>query len=361
MSVGAEAMRETMRAVRYYGPGDVRVERLEKPVPSKHQVLIRNELCGICGTDLHEYTEGPIFAPTADVPDPLTGETAPVVLGHEMVGVIESVGSEVSRFSKGQRVAVEPRQACGECGPCLDGRRNCCPIAATIGLQGGGGGLADYIAVDEQLVYDLGSIPAEVGVALEPLAVATHAVRRIEGGVHGKQVLVMGAGPIGALVVWVLRASGASEVVVVEPGAGRRENALKFGATRLLDPKQDDLEKKLTEWGISPHAAFECAGTGATLQGCLQAVRPGGVVVNVAISGRAVEVDLLPLIVKEISVLGSICYAGDHAAAIELLRENEFPVEAFVSERIRLEDVVAEGLEELRRASAEHMKIVVAV
>lgn len=348
----------SMLAARYYGPGDIRIDRIPVPTPAAHQVLIRNEMCGICGTDLHEFTEGPIFAPTATTPDPLTGERAPVVLGHEMVGIVEAVGAEVSDIAVGARVVVEPRQTCSECEQCQNGHRNRCAKAATIGLQGGGGGLAEYVAVDAQLVFDIGSLPAEIGAIVEPLAVARHAVMRADTEISGVRAMVVGAGPIGVLITWVLKGLGAAEVVVVEPDAQRRERALAFGATQILDPGEVD---EVARWQSRADLAFECAGLGVALQSCLDAVEPGGTVVNVAISGKPTQIDLLPFITKEVTLLGTICYAGDHQATIDLLQSTPFPVETFISSTIGLDDLVTEGLNELAENPGGHLKIVVRV
>jgi (R,R)-butanediol dehydrogenase/meso-butanediol dehydrogenase/diacetyl reductase len=348
-----------MRAALYHGPGDVRVEDVATPSASAGQVLIRVELCGICGTDLHEFYDGPVFCPTATEPHPLTGATAPVVLGHEFVGVVEALGDGVAGLAVGDRVVVEPRQTCGSCRACTSGHYNCCPDAATIGLQGGGGGLAELIAVDSALVFPIGDLAPEVGVVVEPLAVALHAVRRA-GDVAGSRAVVFGAGPIGLLVVWVLRTLGAAEVVVVEPSAVRRGRAPVFGADRVVDPTSEDPVAAVRAGCEGSDVAFECAGVEATLAGALDAVRPGGVVVNVAIAGKPLAVDLLPLIVKEVSLLGSICYADDHAAVIALLRENDFPVDQFVTGRIGLEELVEDGIRPLAEQPEAHVKIVVA-
>lgn len=348
----------TMTAARYYGPGDIKIETIPIPVLSATQVLIRNELCGICGTDLHEYVEGPIFAPTAETPDPLTGERAPVVLGHEMVGIVESVGDQVNNLKVGARVVVEPRQACGYCKQCTSGYRNRCPTAATIGLQGGGGGLAEYVAVDSALVYDIGELPARIGAIVEPLAVARHAVMQAGIEISGTKALVVGAGPIGVLITWVLQESGAAEVIVVEPDEPRRERARIFGATRVIDASSTAEIERLAN---SADVAFECAGLGAALQTCLDGVKPGGSVVNVAISGKPTQVNLLPVIVKELKLVGTICYVDDHQATIELLQDAAFPIEEFITATFPLKRLVDSGLHELQTRPGEHLKIVVEI
>jgi len=349
-----------MRAALYYGPHDVRIEDVADPELGDSQVLIRVELCGICGTDLHEFYDGPVFCPTPTEPHPLTGATAPVVLGHEFVGIVEAFGADVHGLGVGTRVVVEPRQTCGSCPACTSGRYNSCPDAATIGLQGGGGGLAERIAVDSALIFPIGDLPAELGVVVEPLAVALHAVRRA-GDVGGSRAVVFGAGPIGLLVVWVLRTLGAEHISVIEPSRTRRERATYFGADQVIDPKVGDPVERVraVTAGYGMDLAFECAGIEACLAGALESVRPGGVVVNVAIAGKPLTVDLLPLILKEVSVLGSICYANDHQAVIDLLRVHEFPVDQFITGRIALDELVEHGIRPLAEEPEVHVKIVV--
>jgi (R,R)-butanediol dehydrogenase/meso-butanediol dehydrogenase/diacetyl reductase len=351
-----------MRAALYHGPGDVRIGDVPEPEPDPGQVLIRVELCGICGTDLHEFYDGPVFCPTAHEPHPLTGSTAPVVLGHEFVGVVEQVGVDVADLEVGARVVVEPRQTCGECRACTSGHYNRCARAATIGLQGGGGGLAERIAVDASLVHAIGLISPEVGAVVEPLAVAMHAVRVADVPIEGAHAVVFGAGPIGLLISWVLRKQGAASVTVVEPSPTRRERAGHFGADSILDPARDDVSRMIMDATSREGAdlALECAGVDASLAGCIDAVRPGGTVVNVAIAGKPLTVDLLPLIVKEARIFGSICYADDHPAAIQMLTDHEFPVEQFVTSRIQLEDLVEKGIRAMGENPESQVKVLVA-
>ncbi|MFD0995164.1 (R,R)-butanediol dehydrogenase/meso-butanediol dehydrogenase/diacetyl reductase [Pseudoclavibacter chungangensis] len=349
-----------MRAARFHGPGDIRIERIARPPLRGGAVEIRVEWCGICGTDLHEFTDGPIFCPTPDDPHPLTGETSPVVLGHEFTGIVTAIGDGVHGVANGERVAVEPRLVCGTCDACRRGLRNCCASAATIGLAGGGGGLAEYVVVDADLVFPFGELGAEAGALVEPLAVAYHAIRQ-SGFEAGDTVVVFGAGPIGLLVLAVLRALGAGPVVVVEPTATRRAHAEAGGAAAVLDPRVDDVAGGIAALtgGDGVAVAFDCAGVDATLQGCLDAVRAGGTVVNVAIRGRPATVDLLPLVLKEVRLVGTICYAGDHASVIELLRAGRLDVGHLVTARIGLDDLVDGGLRALLDDHGAQVKILV--
>ncbi|HET7399186.1 MAG TPA: 2,3-butanediol dehydrogenase [Intrasporangium sp.] len=338
----------------------MRIDWVPEPEPGPGTVKIAVEWCGICGTDLHEYFDGPIFCPAPGKSHPLTGASLPVVLGHEFVGTVHSVGEGVRRIRLGDRVVVEPRRSCGQCAACTSGRYNCCPRAATIGLQGGGGGLAQYIVVDEDLVFQIGDLSAEVGALIEPLAVAHHAIGQGPRP-QGATAVVFGGGPIGLLVVWMLKAMGASTVCLVEPSEARRSRAGRLGADHALDPTAYPSTERMLEYaGLSDvDVAFECAGVEAALQGCLIAVRPGGTVVNVAISGRPLSLDLTPLLLKEIHLVGTICYANDHQPVIDLLRRYALPVETLVTKRIGLDQLVTAGFRALASGDENHVKILV--
>lgn len=172
---------------------------------------------------------------------------------------------------------------------------------------------------------------------------------------------MFGGGPIGLLVVWMLKALGAATVCLVEPSAARRSRAGELGADHALYPTAyGSTQDMLMDVGIdNADLAFECAGVEAALQGCLTAVRPGGTVVNVAISGRRLSLDLTPLLIKEIHLVGTICYARDHEAVIDLLGRHKLPVQSLVTKRIGLDELVAEGFRALADGDESHVKILV--
>ncbi|MBI0293172.1 2,3-butanediol dehydrogenase [Streptomyces sp. PRKS01-29] len=349
-----------MRAARFHGRGDIRIEEIPEPAVRPGAVKIKVDWCGICGTDLHEYVDGPIFCPTPEEPHPMTGETAPVVLGHEFAGTVAELAADVDGLSVGERVTVEPRLVCRSCPPCLAGHHNSCDRAATIGLAGGGGGLAEYIVVDRELVFSLGAMTTEAGALIEPLAVAHHAVTRAEIA-PGASAAVFGAGPIGLLIVTVLKATGAGHISVVEPSAGRRRRALDAGADAVIDPlveKADECVRELTG-GAGADVAFECAGVDSVLAGCVAAVKVRGTVVNVAIRSRPATLDMMPLVLKEVRLVGTICYAGDHQPVIDLLNAGKLSVDRFITRRIDLDDLVEGGFEALLDGTGDHIKILV--
>jgi (R,R)-butanediol dehydrogenase/meso-butanediol dehydrogenase/diacetyl reductase len=185
---------EVGEALQHEAEGGLRIDDIPEPETTDGTVKIKVDWCGICGTDLHEYLEGPIFTPVAGSPHPLTGEVAPVQLGHEFAGHITEVGSGVTGFSEGDAVAVEPTLFCGRCSECRAGLTNLCPSLGFHGLSGGGGGYAEFTVVPASMVRPLGSVPTDLGALVEPLAVGLHAVRN--SGVRiGESAVVFGAGP----------------------------------------------------------------------------------------------------------------------------------------------------------------------
>lgn len=348
-----------MRAARFHGVNDIRIEQVPEPQTQPGTVKIKVHWCGICGTDLHEYTHGPIFCPSPQVPHPLTGETSPVILGHEFSGEIVELGDGVDGFTLGERVCVEPRVPCRKCAACQRGNLNCCQNVATIGLSGGGGGLAEYIVVESSIVHSIQGLSYEAGALVEPLAVAHHAIGRA-GKEKISTAVVYGAGPIGLLITAILNAQGCDKIVVMELSTARRERVLQAGASSVLDPREaafsQDLAALLPE---GAQVAFECSGVDSALASAVEIVQERGTVVNVAIRNKPATVDLLPLVVKEILLVGTICYDRDHAQVIELLRSGVLDVDHLVTSRIELEDLVDGGFKQLLENNDAHAKILV--
>jgi (R,R)-butanediol dehydrogenase/meso-butanediol dehydrogenase/diacetyl reductase len=221
-----------MKAARFHAREDVRIDDLPEPETREGTVKIKVDWCGICGTDLHEYLEGPIFTP-AEAPHPLTGERNPVQLGHEFAGHVTEVGSGVTGFAEGDAVTVEPTLFCGECAECRAGLTNLCRSLGFHGLSGGGGGFAEYTAVPASMVRPLGQVPTDLGALVEPLAVGLHAVRK--SGVRiGESAVVFGAGPIGLATITMLRAAGVTKVISVEVAQARKQLAEQTGASVVI-------------------------------------------------------------------------------------------------------------------------------
>jgi (R,R)-butanediol dehydrogenase / meso-butanediol dehydrogenase / diacetyl reductase len=349
-----------MRAARFHGRGDVRIDDLPEPHPGPGQVQIAVEWCGICGTDLHEYLDGPIFAPTQASPHPLTGGGVPITIGHEFSGRVAEVGGDVTDLAEGDLVVVEPYDVCGHCVACADGRYNVCRSLGFIGLDGDQGGFAERMVVDRRWVHPIDGLTAEQGALVEPLAVGYHATK-LSGIEPGATAAVFGSGPIGLVTAAALRAHGAGQIIVVEPADARKAKAPGAGADHVLDPTEVDVPDAIRDLtgGRGAEVTFECAGLDPVLASAIASTRPGGTCVNVSIWGHPATVDVNSLVFSEIRLVGSLAYANRHAEVIDLIRSGTVDVDQFITGRIGLDDIVESGFRELIDHKETNVKILV--
>ncbi|MGM7645915.1 alcohol dehydrogenase catalytic domain-containing protein [Nocardia sp. JW2] len=327
-------------------------------------VMVAPAWTGLCGSDLHLYFEGPLVpvSPTADNAHLLTGETLPVVLGHEFSGVVEQVGDGVTGFNSGDSVVVEPVLGCGHCPACASGRYNACGAMACLGISGGGGGLAERVVVPVERVHHIGDIPLDEAALIEPLCVGYHGVKQ-SGAKAGDIVIVAGAGPVGLLAAAALKGLGAT-TIVSEVSPIRRRTAIDTGiADYLVDPLTESLIDKVADitGGRGADIAVDCAGVQSVLDDLLTAVKVGGVVEIIAMYNGKPEIDMATLVFKEITVQGSVGYADDHAEVIELVRAGKIPLAPFITSRIRAENFVEDGLEYLQEQKDTQVKMIVSL
>ena len=206
----------SMKAVRYHAAKDIRLDSVPIPKVKPGWVRIKPAFCGICGSDLHEYEDGPHIIPPDGSPHGMTGETAPVIIGHEFSGVIDQVGDDVSGFEPGDKVCVQPIIWDGDCRACRRGLKNSCDAWGFIGLSGWGGGMSEYTCAPADYVKKLpDDMPLEIGALIEPLSVGWHAVSTSPMK-PGDDVLVLGGGPIGLAVILALLAKGCTNIIVAE-------------------------------------------------------------------------------------------------------------------------------------------------
>ncbi|TFD71450.1 2,3-butanediol dehydrogenase [Cryobacterium gelidum] len=349
-----------MKAARFHGPADIRIEEIPEPTLRAGAVAIDVAWCGICGTDLHEYLDGPIFIPAEGHPHPLSHEEEPVTLGHEFSGTVTALGEGVSDLAVGDNVVVEPYFVCNECAPCLAGNYHLCTKMGFIGLAGGGGGLSEKVVVDRRWVHAIGDIPLDEAALIEPLSVAHHAFVR-SGAKAGDVALIGGAGPIGLLVAAVLKAEGLT-VIMSELSEARKEKARVTGvADFVLDPSQEDVVARVRELtgGNGADVCFECTSVNVVLSQLFDAVRPAGVIVNVSIWGKPASIDMQKLVLKEIDLRGTIAYVRDHPATIKLVQDGRVKLAPFITGRIALDDLIAEGFDTLINHNETAVKIIV--
>ena len=212
---------------------------------------------------------------------------------------------------------------------------------------------------------------------IEPLAVAYHAVR-LSGAQPGHTALVFGAGPIGLVTTAALRATGVEQIIVVEPADVRKAKAPVAGADHVIDPTATDTVAEVLELTQGRGAdvsfepgrvfrfgrdgadvSFECAGIDQVLKAAIQSTRVGGTCVNVAIWGHEASVAMNDLVFREVNVLGSLAYADDHPATIEMVASGKVDPFQFITGRIDLDDIVKDGFDELINNKEENVKILV--
>jgi (R,R)-butanediol dehydrogenase / meso-butanediol dehydrogenase / diacetyl reductase len=353
-----------MKAAMYYGKEDIRIEEVEEPTVRPGTVKIKPAFNGICGSDLHLFHDGPMPpAPSAEQPHPLSGETLPVVLGHEFSGVVEELGEGVEGLAVGDSVVVEPLMVDGTCTACKAGKYNLCEQMGFIGISGRGGGLSEHIVVDERWVHPVGDMPLDQAAMIEPLSVALHAVNH-SGAEAGQTAVVGGAGPIGLLVAAVLKAKGLT-TIVSEMSANRRQKALDSGvADAVVDPANEDLAAVVAErtGGAGAEVAFDAAGVGVVVDQLLSVLGAGGRLEVVAIHTKPVELNITTQLTMQDRVLGSsIGYANDHAEAIELVRSGKVDLAPFITSKIVVDDILEQGFERLITNKDNEVKILVSM
>ncbi|KAJ5123273.1 hypothetical protein N7448_009370 [Penicillium atrosanguineum] len=351
-----------MRAVRFHGREDIRLDEVEEPVCGSGQVKIKSAFVGICGSDLHEYLTGPHSVPVH--PHPLTGEKLPTALGHEFSGTVEEIGDGVNGLKIGDKVAVKPNLSDDTCRRCLMGRNNCCDSLGFIGYSGSAGGLSDYVVVNEKHAIHLPElIPLDIGALVEPLSVAWHAVSRSPLQ-PDDTVLIVGAGPIGLAIVQVLKARGIDTIVVVEISARRREFAQTFGASHTLNPKEVDAVaeiRAITGEHRGTSIAFECSGVQAGLDTVMAGLRVRGTAVVVSLWEGKPSIDaFIEIVLGEKYITGAAIYdLGDFNAVIEAIASGKIKPQPMITSRIRMDEVAEKGFRALINEKDKHVKILI--
>lgn len=347
-----------MRAARWFGKLDVRVVDLPDPgPPGPGWVRLRVEACGICGTDMEGYLNGP-FPTTRDG----LGEQRPwnpITLGHESVGVVVEAGPGVD-LAEGQRVAVEGHLFCGECHWCRRRDFALCTSLRSLGQSADGGLAEEMLAPARVCLPYADSLLPERAALSEPLSVVVRAVRRAALEPEAT-VTVVGAGTIGLLLVQVARLSGAARVCVVEPLAARRQLATELGADVVAAPDDaDDAIADATD-GVGSDVVFEASGKAAVVRRSLDWTRNGGRTVVLGVTSETMPLELLPFLLGEKTIMASLShtYDVDFPEAVRLLESGKVNVAPLITDRIELDDVVASGFEALHKEPGEHLKIMV--
>jgi (R,R)-butanediol dehydrogenase/meso-butanediol dehydrogenase/diacetyl reductase len=286
--------------------GHEKIELRDFPAPIAEQGLAVVEIshCGICGTDLHAFHTGSPYNPA--------------ICGHEWAGTVSAVGKGVVDIREGDRVGVGVPTACGGCAECRAGDATHCE-SVLLGMLGVGpfatphGGFAPSLAVNAKRLYPIHSKLSDVEAGLlEPATVAIHAVRRTPIRL-GDSVVVLGAGPIGLLVLQCAKAAGAGCTVMIEPAPDRARLATELGATCVIDPTTEDAEARVKEecGRLGADVVFECAGIPKTIDQSVVLARRGGVVSLVGLASLPAEISPGNWLIKEVRLIASLGYLHD--------------------------------------------------
>ncbi|WPH23261.1 L-idonate 5-dehydrogenase [Variovorax paradoxus] len=323
-----------MEALVIHAPGDLRVEEVPTPELGANQLQVRVRCGGICGSDLHYYQHGGFG--TVRIQEPM-------VLGHEVAGVIEAVGPDVSGFSAGQRIAVSPSRPCGLCRFCQEGLQNHCLDMRYYGsamrnphVQGA---FRQQIVVETYQAHLLADHLSDgEGAMAEPLSVALHGVQRA-GPLLGRKVLVTGCGPIGALAIIAARRAGAAHIVATDMGAHPLSKALKVGADEVVNIAEEP-------GGLARFAAdkgqfdvlFEASGNERALRAAFEVLRPRGIIVQLGLAAGEMTLPINTIVAKEFDLRGVFRFHQEFATAVELLNKGLVDVKPLISATLSYRD-----------------------
>lgn len=319
----------------------VYTEEIDIPQLDSDQVLVKVESVGICGSDVHYYKHGAI--------GPYIVEK-PIILGHELSGVITAVGSDVPKERIGSRVAVEPQRACKVCKQCKAGRYNLCPEIEFYATPPIDGAFCEYVKIQSEFAYDIpANISFDAAALIEPMSVCIWAAQkaRIE---KGTTVLIAGAGPIGVVMAQVARAFGASEVVVTDVVEHRLEFVKKYGATRTINTSSESLGSEKFDVFV------DACGVPAAVHAGILATGPAGRALLVGLGSDEMMLPVSHIQNNEIIVTGVFRYTNTWPIGIEFLASGKVDLDAIVTHHFGLSDVEA-GLKMTANPAA--MKVVI--
>ncbi len=308
-------------------PGEILIHEVEAPEPGEGEVLLRIQRIGVCGSDIHVYHGK----------HPYTGY--PVVQGHEFSASVEAVGPGVTGLKVGDKVTSMPQIVCGKCEPCLRGDYHICDELKVEGFQAPGCAQELWVAKAEKIIPLPDDFTYEQGALVEPVSVAVHAVSRA-GDIQGKNVAVLGAGPIGNLVAQVARSAGA-KVLATDISDYRLDIARQCGLENVVNPQKESFKDAVRRvFGKqSFNVGFECVGVEATMTDAIENIAKGGLIVVVGVFGEKPRVDLGLVQNNELTLVGTLMYKReDYLKAVELIKSGEVITAPLMSKHYKMDE-----------------------
>ena len=319
-----------MKAAVYHGPGDLGVEEVPVRKLKDNEVKIQVKYCGICGTDIH------IFHGDGGCCD----VTPPLVPGHEFSGVVAEVGAGVKTVKVGDRVTGDPNDMCGECYFCKNGMQHFCKNNIGIGTTVDGG-FAEYVIMREKQAYKVSDELSFIEAAMaEPISCCLHGIDlcNIKAG---DTVLVMGGGPIGMIMMQLAKNAGASKVIMSEPVEEKREQALKLGATKTIDPLHEDVEDVLAEYCENVNVVIECVGNVHTQADAVRFAGKGATIMYFGLAAPEESFPIRPddIFKKELHITSSYINPYSFERAIQILESGTVELESLITNVVPLDDI----------------------
>ena len=337
-----------MKASRFLGNKTFAVTDLPTPHAGPGELVLRNQVCGVCGTDVHIYHGEP---GSADV-------NPPVVLGHEYSGEVVEVGEGVTGFAVGDHVTVDPNIYCGECVYCRNGKKQLCETMQAVGVTRDGG-FGEYSLVPAAQAFKLGdSVPYEAGAMAEPVACCLHGID-LAGIKAGDRVCIVGGGAIGLIMLQLAKLSGASSLVLSEPNEKRRQVALSLGADAAIDPTAPDAGSAYeAALGDGADVVIECVGNNAAVKSAFQLARKGATIVLFSVPkvDATFDLPLFDVYKKELTIRGSFVNPDTHERAVRLINSGKLDFTSIITHRFNL-DQLPEAI--AMQMSSESIKVVV--
>ena len=324
-----------MKAIVCHAPEDLRLDNFETDVLGTHQLQVDVAYGGICGSDLHYYQHGGFG--TVRIKEPM-------VLGHEVSGIVRIVGSAVQNFQAGQRIAISPSRPCGQCQYCQKGQHNHCLdmrfFGSAMRFPHVQGAFRQTLVIDASQAHPLhDSLSLSLAALAEPLSVGLHAIQRA-GSVFGKQVLVTGCGPIGTLLIGALRRAGAARIVAVDIADKPLECARAMGADETINIAKQP--KALAPFAVNKgvfDVMFEASGNDRALRNGLDVVAPRGVIVSIGLGGDS-TLPLNQLVGKELELRGTFRFHEEFAVAVRFLNEGLIDGRPVISHVMDFDDAI---------------------
>lgn len=329
-----------MHTALFSGVKKIEIKDFTLPGINENEILLKVGACGVCGTDFNIF-EGKAPA------------NPPVILGHEYAGEIVEIGKNVKEFNVGERVAVNPNIHCGYCKFCKAGKVNLCKNLIALGVTINGG-FAEYSVVPVSQAYKIPSdLPYSTATFAEPLSCCIHGIQQAEVGI-GDKVAIVGAGPIGLIMLQLAKLSGASSTIIIDPVLEKRNLAIQFGAEYSFNPDDEYFLQKLNDlFNGDIDVVIECAGNESAVKTSLEIVRKGGRVVIFGLADKSAKVNLYlqTFFHKEITIKSSLLNPFTFHTAVELLSSGKINVKDFNPEIISLN---SEGIQKIFYSKRDH-------